>query len=139
MAWKGECRGQRGSTDAKGPDEGWYEHQAPRESEVGGNGGGGAWTLLARRLASTFSSARHTSVRPHETAMRQSSRGGDPADTTLGRFSPVSNTSRAASQYVEAVGGSSGSARSASCAITVPMRNNAVPKMAWKAVGGSLC
>ena len=85
--------------------------------------------LTARVMAS---SAMHTRVRPHTVAMRQSS--GASVDVKplvrLGRFSPVSNTSNAASQYGTALLGSPSRANVGSCAIRFPKRKRAVPRIA---------
>lgn len=91
---------------------------------------GGLGDFDACALCSIFSSAKETRARPHEMHIRQSSGTAVPLRSTLGRFSPVSNTSRAASQYIEGVEGSSGRAKLGSWLRIRPMRNIAVPNMA---------
>jgi hypothetical protein len=77
------------------------------------------------------SSAMQTRVRPHTIAIRQSSWESLDARplVRLGRFSPVSNTSRAASQYGTALSGSPASANAGSCPIMFPNKKRAVPRI----------
>src|ERR1700722_6395292 len=94
--------------------------------------------VFAMMLRVTIKSARQTRVRPHMMAMRQSSRVSPHWPLVrLGRFSPVSNTSRAASQYGYGTWGSPRSARVESWAMRLPKRKRVVPRMAWNAVGSS--
>jgi hypothetical protein len=101
-------------------------------NSVGSGGDLGFWpSLLASFCRRKTSPARLTSVRPQITAMRQSSGAwGHPRPLVrMGRFSPVSKTSSAESQYGVGMTGSPSSASDGSCSIRFPKKKSVVPRM----------
>lgn len=132
IAWNGESFGHRGSTHEKGLLFIIAQYASGDELPA-------TRALASFRPYEIFASARQTSVRPQTIAIRQSSAASPVPSVRLGKFSPVSKTSRAPSQYVDGPSGSPGSSILESDATSEPMRNSVVPKIAWNAVGNSLC